>query len=103
LFTNEVAKASPTPKEVFSFIVVRLARANSDTKSKNLYWYHRERSFGRSFLRDDNSKEPFRMIPLGAIPIGQRQSKPALFIDLDPSPLASTSENEKPGLKARYI
>ena len=24
------AKASPTPKEVFSFIVVRLARANSE-------------------------------------------------------------------------
>ena len=32
------AKASPTPKEVLSFIVVRLARANSETKSKNPYW-----------------------------------------------------------------
>ena len=36
LVANNVAKASPTPKEVFSFIVVRFARANSERSEESL-------------------------------------------------------------------
>ena len=50
------AKASPTPKEVFSFIVVRLARANSEAEPKNLYRCQKGKIL-RSFLpQDDNIK-----------------------------------------------